>query len=31
MVSKRRKLLAYLKKKEPSAYEKFIKKLDLKR
>lgn len=31
MVSKRRKLLAYLKKKEPPAYEKLIKKLDLKR
>ncbi len=31
MVSSRRKLLAYLKKKEPSAYEKIIKKLDLKR
>jgi small subunit ribosomal protein S15 len=31
MVSKRRRLLAYLKKNEPSAYEKLIKKLDLKR
>ncbi len=31
MVSKRRKLLAYLKKKEPSGYEKIVKKLDLKR
>lgn len=31
MVSKRRKLLTYLKKTEPSAYEKVIKKLDLKR
>ncbi len=31
MVSGRRKLLAYLKKKEPTAYEKIIKKLDLKR
>lgn len=31
MVSSRRKLLTYLKKKEPSAYEKIIKKLDLKR
>ncbi len=31
MVSKRRKLLAYLKKTEPSSYEKLIKKLDLKR
>jgi len=31
MVSKRRKLLAYMKKKESSAYEKLIKKLDLKR
>ena len=31
MVSKRRKLLAYLKKNEPSSYEKLIKKLDLKR
>jgi small subunit ribosomal protein S15 len=31
MVSKRRKLLSYLKKNEPSAYEKLIKKLDLKR
>lgn len=31
MVSGRRKLLAYLKKKEPSVYEKVIKKLDLKR
>lgn len=31
MVSKRRKLLAYLKKREPSSYEKIIKKLDLKR
>lgn len=31
MVSKRRKLLSYLKKSEPSVYEKLIKKLDLKR
>ncbi len=31
MVSGRRKLLSYLKKKEPSSYEKIIKKLDLKR
>jgi small subunit ribosomal protein S15 len=31
MVSKRRKLLSYLKKNEPSIYEKLIKKLDLKR
>jgi len=31
MVSKRRKLLAYLHKNEPSIYEKLIKKLDLKR
>ncbi|HVM76801.1 MAG TPA: 30S ribosomal protein S15 [Candidatus Paceibacterota bacterium] len=31
MVSKRRKLLAYMKKTELSAYEKLIKKLDLKR
>ncbi len=31
MVSKRRKLLSYMKKKEPSAYEKLIKQLDLKR
>ena len=31
MVSKRRKLLSYLRKNEPSAYEKLIKKLDLKR
>jgi len=31
MVSRRRKLLAYLKKSEPSSYEKLIKKLDLKR
>jgi len=31
MVSKRRKLLGYMKKHEPSAYEKLIKKLDLKR
>jgi small subunit ribosomal protein S15 len=31
MVSKRRKLLSYLKKNEPSVYEKLIKKLDLKR
>jgi small subunit ribosomal protein S15 len=31
MVSRRRKLLAYLKKNEPKAYEKLIKKLDLKR
>jgi small subunit ribosomal protein S15 len=30
MVSKRRKLLSYLHKKEPSIYEKLIKKLDLK-
>ncbi len=31
MVSKRRRLLSYLKKNELSAYEKLIKKLDLKR
>ena len=31
MVSKRRKFLTYMKKKEPSSYEKLIKKLDLKR
>ena len=31
MVSKRRKLLAYMKKREPSLYEKLIKKLDLKK
>lgn len=31
MVSKRRKLLSYLKKKEPKTYEKLIKKLDLKK
>ncbi len=31
MVSKRRKFLAYMKENEPSAYEKLIKKLDLKR
>ena len=31
MVSSRRKLLTYLKKKEPSIYEKVIKKLDLKK
>lgn len=31
MVSKRRKLLSYLQKKEPSAYGKLIKQLDLKR
>ncbi len=31
IVSKRRKLLAYLKKNEPSAYEKIIKKLELKK
>lgn len=31
MVSKRRRLLAYLKKNEPKEYEKLIKKLDLKR
>ena len=31
MVSGRRKLLGHLKKKEPSVYEKVIKKLDLKR
>ena len=31
MVSRRRKLLGYMKKKELSAYEKLIKKLDLKR
>lgn len=31
MVSKRRKLLTYLKRTEPSAYEKLIKKLELKR
>ena len=30
MVSSRRKLLSYLKKKEPAQYEKVIKKLDLK-
>lgn len=31
MVSHRRRLLNYLKRKEPSGYEKIIKKLDLKR
>ena len=31
MVSRRRKLLAYLRKNDPSSYEKVIKKLDLKR
>ena len=31
MVSKRRKLLSYMKKHEPSLYEKLIKKLDLKK
>jgi len=31
MVSKRRKLLSYLNKKEPASYQKLIKKLDLKR
>lgn len=31
MVSNRRKLLGYLKKKEPKMYEKVIKKLDLKK
>ena len=31
MVSKRRKLLSYLKKTEPAAYEKLIKKLELKK
>jgi small subunit ribosomal protein S15 len=31
MVSHRRRLLTYLKKKEPKEYEKLIKKLDLKR
>jgi small subunit ribosomal protein S15 len=31
MVSKRRKLLAYMKKHEPSLYDKLIKKLDLKK
>lgn len=31
MVSKRRKLLSYLKKTEPSLYEKLIKKLELKK
>jgi len=31
MVSKRRKLLAYMKKNEPSLYDKLIKKLDLKK
>jgi small subunit ribosomal protein S15 len=31
MVSRRRKLLAYLKKHEPASYEKLIKKLELKR
>lgn len=30
MVSKRRKLLSYLKKNEPSSYDKLVKKLDLK-
>jgi small subunit ribosomal protein S15 len=31
MVSKRRKLLSYLKKNEPASYEKLIKKLELKK
>lgn len=31
MVSQRRRLLSYLRKREPSAYDKIIKKLDLKR
>jgi len=31
MVSRRRKLLSYLKKTEPGSYDKLIKKLDLKR
>ena len=31
MVSRRRKFLAYLRKHEPSAYEKILKKLDLKK
>lgn len=31
MVSRRRKLLLYLKKREPKTYEKLIKKLDLKK
>lgn len=31
MVSRRRKLLAYLKKHEPASYEKLIKKLELKK
>jgi small subunit ribosomal protein S15 len=31
MVSQRRKFLEYLRKREPAAYEKFLKKLDLKR
>ena len=31
MVSKRRKLLTYLRKHEPSAYEKLLKKLELKK
>ena len=31
MVSKRRKLLAYLRKNEPSVYEKLVKKLELKK
>lgn len=31
MVSKRRKLLAYLKKSEPASYDKLVKKLELKR
>jgi len=31
MVSKRRKLLSYLKKTEPTSYEKLIKKLELKK
>lgn len=31
MVSKRRRLLAYMKKNEPKEYEKLIKKLDLKK
>jgi small subunit ribosomal protein S15 len=31
MVSKRRKFMTYMKKKEPSLYDKLVKKLDLKR
>ena len=31
MVSKRRKLLAYIKKNEPGAYDKLVKKLELKK